>query len=669
MALKVGKYISWGNEQMDNTKFGNNHELDIDYISAITDSDEDFQFSLDTAAVDTASATSASIAGIKTKDLQTLINDFSSLLNEAAITKSTGLPTRTPTSQYKGFAAEEFFKLTAKINALAEGAFSFQVGIYTGGTLPDGSVLKQNDPRVDISVWTRKHIGASPERTLEVQAKIHNRGRESQYLKDMRTPRYSDVPMVGPEGQNILPDKFSFDVGSRSASNDSIPPEGAERLAESMKAQQAPQYEHAEEKRKLLDRNNLKDAIVAGAITGAIASLIDEVIYTLKNRANTEEGFLEAIKRILCGTVEGGIEGAVRSGAIMRSVQIIGKALGKDIDMNGPGVIPVMAITNLAVDLAKDLYGCFVTGTVSADDLLNRTVDKTFSSFSSFGGAWAIGKVGAHFAAIKESAATGAAIGSWFGPVGTIVGTVVGGLVINISSNLIIKSADRDAKQRVVECIRQIEAQIEAEGCEKHYAFVDGLAELSDVRLSFKGLLPCYNLISDLKEYSLRKKKLGQILAQIENCTVEVDAEKRAALRVIERQEKEKINLLRIEFEQKRADMFGRLRDSVETYVSNSYFEYMSLYDVMSGNTLEMERNLRENTISHSAILDSLRNRIRGNQELNELLDGMMKDEQDRLLLEPIIRRLRYFMDHDEMIVGKQYISYDEALALVSEVS
>lgn len=654
---------------MERAWLGSDPELGIDYAAAIEDDDAAENLSLETAAVDTASATSASIAGIKTKDLQTLISDFSSLLNEAAITKSTGLPTRTPTAQYKGFAAEEFFKLTAKINALAEGAFSFQVGIYTGGTLPDGSVLTPNDPRVDISVWTRKRIGAAPERTLEVQAKIHNRGRESQYLKDMRTPRYSDVTMVGAEGQDILPDKFSFNVGNQSVTNDSISPEDAARLAESMKAQQAPQYEHAEEKQKLLDRNNLKDAIVAGAVTGAIASLIEEVLYTVKTRSNTEEDFTEAIKRILCGTIEGGVEGAVRSGAIMRSVQIIGKALGKDIDMNGPGAIPVMAITNLAIDLAKDLYGCFISGTVSADDLLNRTVDKAFSSFSSFGGSWAIGKIGTHIAAIKESAATGAAIGSWFGPIGTIVGTVVGGLVINISSNLIINAAGNDAKRRVDECIHQIEAQIEAEGCEKHYAFVDGLAELSDVRLSFKGLLPCYNLISDLNEYSLRKKKLGQILAQIENCTVEVDAEKRAALREIERQEKEKINLLRIEFEQKRADMFGRLRDSVETYVSNSYFEYMSLYDVMSGNTLEMERSLRANIISHNAILDSLRNRVRVNQELNELLDGMMKDEQDRLLLEPIIRRLRYYMDHDEMIIGKQYISYDEALALVSEVS
>ena len=654
---------------MESKWLGNDPELGIDYVSDVTEDEDEFQISLETAAVDTVSAASTSAAGIKARDLQTLIDNFSSLLNEAAIAKSTGLPTRTPTAQYKGFAAEEYFKLTAKINALAEGAFDFQVGIYTGGVLPDGSILAPNDPRVDISVWTRKRIGATPERTLEIQAKIHKRGRESQYRKDMRTPRYSDVTMVGAEGQEVLPDKFSFNVGDRQVTNDSISPEDAARLAESMKAQQAPQYERAEEKRRLLDRNNLKDAIAAGAVTGAIASLIEEVIYTFKTHGDTEENFVEAIKRIFCGTVEGGIEGGIRSGAIMGSVQIIGRALGKEIDMNGPAAIPIMAFTNLAVDIAKDLYGCFVSGTVSADDLLNRTIDKTFSSFSSFGGSWAIGKVGAHVAAIKESAATGAAIGSWFGPVGTIVGTVVGGLVINIASNLIINVAESDAKQRVAECIHQIDAQIEAEGCEKHYAYIDGLSELSDVRLSFKGLLPCYNLISDLKEYSLRKKKLVQIRVQLENLPTEEDAEKRAALKTIVQQESEKISLLRNEFEQKRADMFGRLRDSVETYISNSYFEYMSLYDVMYGNTVDMQRRLRENIISHNAILDNLRNRVRVNQELNELLNSMMKDEQDRLLLDPIIRRLRYYMERDEMIIGKQYISYDEALALVGEVS
>lgn len=60
-------------------------------------------------------------AGIQTQDLQTVINGWAEALNKSAIAKSTGLPVRTPVAQYKGFAAEEFFKQTTKINALAKG--------------------------------------------------------------------------------------------------------------------------------------------------------------------------------------------------------------------------------------------------------------------------------------------------------------------------------------------------------------------------------------------------------------------------------------------------------------------------------------------------------------------------------------------------------------------
>ena len=648
--------------------------LYIDYTSPVSDEEESY-ISLGSIVVDTTSATASTTAGIKMRDLQTLIDDFSLLLNQAAITKS-GNPTRLSTARDKGFAAEEFFKLTTKINALAEGVFSFRVGVYSGGSLPDGSILAANDPRVDLSIWTRRRICSKPELTLEVQSKIHNAGREKAYLKDKATPRYQDVTLIGAEGQNILPDKFSFEVGGKTITNDSITPEKASLYSEARKAQLSPEYEHPEEKRNQLNRNNLKDAIKAGAISGALASAIEEVYYTLKNRTDSEEDFVDAIKRILCGTIEGGIEGGIRSGAIMGSVQIIGKTLGKEIDMNGPSAIPVMAITNLAIDIAKDLYSCFISGTLSTDELLNRTIDKSFSSFSSFGGSWAIGKIGSQVAvhlgaveAVKEAAATGAAIGSWFGPIGTIVGTIVGGLIINTASNLIINTAASDAQQRVIECIEKINDQIETEGCERHYIFVEALSDLSTVRLSFKGLLPCYNLISDLKEYSLRKKKLAQIREQLEKQSDIVDNEKQNAFKVIEKRELELLREKRVEFEQRRADLQGVLRESVKTYVSNSYYEYMSLYDVMSSNTCELERNLRDSIVSHNTVLDNLRNRVQFNEELNALLDDMMKDKKDHWLLEPIVKQLRYIMDRDEMIIGKQYISFEEALALVREVS
>jgi hypothetical protein len=61
----------------------------------------------------------AAQAGLQTASLQSAIDNFAKELNQSAIAKSTGLPSALPTSQYKGFAAEEYFKQTLKISELA----------------------------------------------------------------------------------------------------------------------------------------------------------------------------------------------------------------------------------------------------------------------------------------------------------------------------------------------------------------------------------------------------------------------------------------------------------------------------------------------------------------------------------------------------------------------
>lgn len=48
------------------------------------------------------------------------------------------------------------------------------------------------------------------------------------------------------------------------------------------------------------------------------------------------------------------------------------------------------------------------------------------------------------------------------------------------------------------------------------YYFADSTAILSEFRLLFKDMLPCYNLISDLREYSLHKKTIKNVSEQIE---------------------------------------------------------------------------------------------------------------------------------------------------------
>ena len=80
---------------------------------------------------DASSEGTSTQAGLQTRSLQSAMDNYAAAMNQSAIAKSTGLPVRTPTQQYKGFAAEEYFKNTMKINALAKVVSDSRIGIYT----------------------------------------------------------------------------------------------------------------------------------------------------------------------------------------------------------------------------------------------------------------------------------------------------------------------------------------------------------------------------------------------------------------------------------------------------------------------------------------------------------------------------------------------------------
>ena len=132
-------------------------------------------------------------------------------------------------------------------------------------------------------------------------------------------------------------------------------------------------------------------------------------------------------------------------------------------------------------------------------------------------------------------------------PLGSIVGSVVGGIVIGLGANAIIGTANKDAQKAFNECIAEINLNIELSGCEKLYYFVDSMSSISDFRLSFKDLLPCYNLISDLKEYNLRKKEIKNIHEQLDAGIASVETAKIEALRKIEEQHSRRLKELQMQ--------------------------------------------------------------------------------------------------------------------------
>ena len=146
-------------------------------------------------------------------------------------------------------------------------------------------------------LFGREDALEQPARTIDYQAKIHTEA--SEYAKDINNAQYKNVEFVGGSGQGIN-DTVNVHIGKKQVSSDALTPDKATKLADSMKAQKAPEYSKSAEKHAELNRVNLGRAVAAGAATGAILSITKEVIDVIKNRDNlSEDQFIKSIEHIL----------------------------------------------------------------------------------------------------------------------------------------------------------------------------------------------------------------------------------------------------------------------------------------------------------------------------------------------------------------------------------
>jgi hypothetical protein len=268
-------------------------DYDLEELGAIDDSPID---AISDTLRDASSIGIATQAGLQTLSLQSVIDNFAKELNQSAIATSTGLPVRSPSAQYKGFAAEEYFKQTLKINALSKGVPDYELGVYTKGALPDGTTLSGIDMETDISVWTRKRPWNKPSRATDYQSKVHKN--PVKYMKLQSDPQYKGVELVGTSGNDVVNDTVSVYFGKKTVSSDAITNQEAEALADSMKAQETPEYQKRTEKHSELNRVNLGRAVAVGAATGAILSTTKEIIDVIKNRADLPEN--QFVKSPVC---------------------------------------------------------------------------------------------------------------------------------------------------------------------------------------------------------------------------------------------------------------------------------------------------------------------------------------------------------------------------------
>lgn len=143
-----------------------------------------------------------------------------------------------------------------------------------------------------------------------------------------------------------------------------------------------------------------------------------------------------------------------------------------------------------------------------------------------------------------------------------------------------------------------------------------------------------------------------------------IDSEKQQALREIEKQHQKRIAELSTIFAEQRLVMQNDFRESVNTYVANSYMQYISVYEVLEGNANALVEELKNRKTEHSYVLDYMRHRNEVNEQINNSLHELIEGGDVDLLM-PFIEKITWFIQQDELMVGRQYISFEEALYLV----
>lgn len=92
--------------------------------------------------------------------------------------------------------------------------------------------------------------------------------------------------------------------------------------------------------------------------------------------------------------------------------------------------------------------------------------------------------------------------------------------------------------------------------------------------------------------------------------------------------------------------------------------QYLDVYHVMQGTADSLLAELESRKTEHSAIIEYMQHRNDINEQLNAMLNELTSDGPvDELM--PFIEKLTWFMSQDTLLVGRQYISFDEALYLV----
>ena len=111
--------------------------------------------------------------------------------------------------------------------------------------------------------------------------------------------------------------------------------------------------------------------------------------------------------------------------------------------------------------------------------------------------------------------------------------------------------------------------------------------------------------------------------------------------------------------------MFSDLNSSLNTYVSNSYEQYLSIASVNNIRVDDLNSEIDENSFLYNNLIDGLYYRNEVNSQLNETLRAIVEGSESEKTFKPFTEKIQWFMQQDDLLISRQYISLEESLNLI----
>lgn len=168
-----------------------------------------------------------------------------------------------------------------------------------------------------------------------------------------------------------------------------------------------------------------------------------------------------------------------------------------------------------------------------------------------------------------------------------------------------------------------------------------------------------------MKEYNLRKKAIKNIYEQMESSFSAIDDAKQQEMDKLIQFHQDRINELHDKFKEQRQIMFSDLNSSLNTYVSNSYEQYLSIASVNNIRIDDLNSEIDENSFLYNNLIDGLYYRNEVNSQLNETLRAIVEGSESEKTFKPFTEKIQWFMQQDDLLISRQYISLEESLNLI----